>query len=501
MSERKIFLSYRRSDSPSSAGRLYDALSREFGPHRTFMDVDDIPVGVDFVNYLNGIVAQSSIMLVLIGPRWIGDGGGEGRRIDDPNDFVRLEIEAALSRDIPVVPVLVEDVAFPAFADFPESLRPLARRQAIVLRHDSWTTDSGRLIEHLSSLLEEAAPPIMPNQRAASRSSWSPQFFWTPIIVLGLAFKRGFEWIGDWISKQGWSGLESKEQSFDEADALPSADIGDVFRSNRGNGSDLTDVMTRLEAVNIEMLRGSRNVTALEDHLRHFGKGVTKSIALAELEYALWSTALEQQTPKAVLAYLARFPNGAHAEEARRTLETFDATGELNNQLPRIFVNYRRIDSQDSADRILEKLVQWVPKRNVMIDVDRNSITPGLPIRPQLESLVRSCDVMLVLIHNRWVTEFTDRADKHFSGESPDFVRIEIEAALERKDEMPIVPLLLGDTQNPLPEKLPLEIRAVMQRSWHRVSRDSFDDDMASLIRQMSNYIDRTSAKATKLGR
>jgi len=115
----KIFINYRRDDSIGMAGRLHDRLAQTFGRDKLFMDVDHIPVGVDFVTHLNNQVAACDIMLVVIGPNWLtaNDEAGQ-RRLDQPDDFVAIEIAAALARDIRVIPVLVEQarVAIPAAA-------------------------------------------------------------------------------------------------------------------------------------------------------------------------------------------------------------------------------------------------------------------------------------------------------------------------------------------------------------------------------------------------
>ena len=141
----------------------------------------------------------------------------------------------------------------------------------------------------------------------------------------------------------------------------------------------------------------------------------------------MWKRILERRTPSSVSEYLARFPSGSYAEDAREIRDQLLTDGGTDrDRFPRVFLNYRRIDSQDSADRIFERLVAWVPKNNVLMDVDKRSIVPGLPVKPQLERLVNSCDIMLVLIHNRWLAEFVERSAKHESGDILDYVRIEI---------------------------------------------------------------------------
>ena len=109
-----IFISYRRSDTPDAVGRIYDRLVTEFGKARVFKDVDSIPLGQDFRGHLNDIVGDCAAVLAIIGPKWIDTRNAAGqRRLEDPDDFVRIELEAALARNVPVVPVLVGHAPMP----------------------------------------------------------------------------------------------------------------------------------------------------------------------------------------------------------------------------------------------------------------------------------------------------------------------------------------------------------------------------------------------------
>jgi len=125
-----IFLSYRRQDSAGVAGRIYDRLRDHFGNDAVVMDIVSIPFGVDFREYINTEVARCDVLLAVIGPKWLGKTGAR-RRLDDPRDFVRIEIEAALQRNIPVIPVRIDRRRMPTEADLPPSLSPLAFRNAI----------------------------------------------------------------------------------------------------------------------------------------------------------------------------------------------------------------------------------------------------------------------------------------------------------------------------------------------------------------------------------
>ena len=147
----EIFLSYRRDDSASATGRLADALEAEFGDERVFRD-HEIAAGEDFVEAIRRSVESATVVLAIVGRRWLDvRGAGGGRRLDDPADFVRLEIELALRARVAVVPVLVEGATMPAAADLPPSLAEFARCQAVELSDRRWRGDVAGLIEALQT--------------------------------------------------------------------------------------------------------------------------------------------------------------------------------------------------------------------------------------------------------------------------------------------------------------------------------------------------------------
>jgi hypothetical protein len=146
----RIFVSYRRDDARGDAGRLTDKLKFHFGDKQIFRDVEAIEAGVDFVEAINSAVSQCAVLLAIIGPNWLKVSDGQGRRrLDDRNDFVRLEIAAALQRNIRVVPVLVGGAMMPKAEDLPQGLESLARRQAHELSDPRWDFDVGQLVETL----------------------------------------------------------------------------------------------------------------------------------------------------------------------------------------------------------------------------------------------------------------------------------------------------------------------------------------------------------------
>ena len=157
-----VFISYRREDSSGFAGRLADDLSEVFGPDSIFMDVTGIAPGIDFRKTIEQKVGECAAAVVVIGPSWIGDAGGTAR-LQNATDFVRLEVAAALERDIQVIPVLVDGATMPAAGELPPDVEPIVWRNAVELRHSRWDSDLQVLIGALEKVLPRrtaAAPQI-----------------------------------------------------------------------------------------------------------------------------------------------------------------------------------------------------------------------------------------------------------------------------------------------------------------------------------------------------
>jgi hypothetical protein len=154
---RHIFLSYRRLDSEGYAGRLFDRLSEHFGRRNIFMDVVAIDAGVDFSEELKDAVQGCDVLLALIGPQWLTVPDAQGKaRLEDPRDYVRLEIAMALKRGIRVIPVLLQGASMPGAAALPEDLRPLAMCNAVTLTSPGFDDDMRRLVEQIEKALDDA---------------------------------------------------------------------------------------------------------------------------------------------------------------------------------------------------------------------------------------------------------------------------------------------------------------------------------------------------------
>jgi len=181
-----IFICYRREDSADVTGRIYDRLVDYFGPTHVFMDVDSITWGYDFRSEIDQRIEDCKIAIVVIGDQWLAEVDGK-RRIDDENDRVRIEIEAALRRNIPIIPVLTRGASHPTKAMLPASLEHLAYRHGTSIRHEHFRGDMDSLINHMGKLLgrqestpsklagpKEPATPVKSTQTTQSRPAIPP---------------------------------------------------------------------------------------------------------------------------------------------------------------------------------------------------------------------------------------------------------------------------------------------------------------------------------------
>jgi hypothetical protein len=164
-----MFISYRRSDSATVSGRIYDYLARTFGENNVFKDVYAIPPGVNFAQYIDNHIRTCSVLLAVIGSEWANASDQNGlRRVEDPNDFVRLEIELALKRKIPIIPVLVGGATMPSANILPPSLHNLTLQNAVVVRTQTdFDGDMGRLSLALSRWTKPVTPLKPPGDSAS----------------------------------------------------------------------------------------------------------------------------------------------------------------------------------------------------------------------------------------------------------------------------------------------------------------------------------------------
>jgi len=169
----KVFICYRREETGPYAGRIYDAMVTRFGVDNVFMDLDLAP-GIDFVDRITRVVSGCVALIVVIGPSWAKLQNEDGtRRIEDPEDFVRLEVETGLRReDVRAIPVLVGGARMPRREDLPPELQAIARRNALEMSEGRWAYDVGRLLSTLDELLPDDAGPAQPSPPPAPAGDW-----------------------------------------------------------------------------------------------------------------------------------------------------------------------------------------------------------------------------------------------------------------------------------------------------------------------------------------
>src|SRR5262245_8572664 len=153
----KVFISYRRADSAGYSGCVMYRLDRELGRDLVFMAVNAIPLRMNFSKVLHEEVAKCSVLRAVIGPNWVDARDEHGnRRLDNPNDFVRIEIVAALQRSIPVIPLLLDGARIPKADELPEDLKELSLRNGMEIHHASFQDDMNRLIRGLKGEADQA---------------------------------------------------------------------------------------------------------------------------------------------------------------------------------------------------------------------------------------------------------------------------------------------------------------------------------------------------------
>jgi hypothetical protein len=292
----KIFLNYRRGDDPGFAQALFGRLEQAFPPEQLFMDVDNIDPGLDFVRVLNDQVAECDVLISVIGKGWIDAHDETGaRRLENPADFVRIEIESALAQDKRVIPVLVGQAQMPRADQLPETLKPLATRNAVRLTHERFRSDTGALIVALQRALKIAEDARKAKADAAARAEAEQE-------------------------------REREEQAaLEQAKAL--RELEEQARRDKEQarltavaGLSPEQIAKAEELANWEFIKDSSHAQDFRDHLARFAHGVCERMAWHKLEALAWAALGEAPDPVALASHLEEFPEGAHAELARTQL-------------------------------------------------------------------------------------------------------------------------------------------------------------------------------------
>jgi len=211
-----ILISYRRTDSDVFAGRIRDKIADRFGPDSVFMDIDNVPFGRDFRTHIRDALGASDVVIVVIGNRWLGTAKSGAARILDETDPVRIEVETALQKGVPVIPVLAGDTRMPKPAQLPGTLKDFAFINAA-------TVDTGRdfhphmerVLRSIEAILtgrpdEPPAIPTKPLAPPAPKRGSTPRHLGLAIAlvagagIVAVAAVWGPGWVSFWSTRPSW---------------------------------------------------------------------------------------------------------------------------------------------------------------------------------------------------------------------------------------------------------------------------------------------------------
>lgn len=329
----KIFVNYRRGDEPGFAGRLFDRLEGAFSSEQLFMDVDNIAPGRDFVRELQTQVDECDVLLAIIGPDWLDAHDDQGRRrLENHDDFVRIEIESGLNLGKRVIPVLVNNTQMPRPEMLPDTMKPLARRNAVRLTHDRFRADAQGLIKVLQAALAEAE---VARREAADGKARDAQ----------------------------------RNQEEEAARANEAAQIEkDQTRLKAMAGLSILDIAKAEELANWEFIKTRGDTQELRNHLARFPDGVAQRFARTALEELVWAGLGATPDLRQLDEFLVEFPDGAWAAAAKIARDQQAAESEAK----RIAEEQKRRESEAwaaaSASRDLSTLnaflEEWPKSRN-----------------------------------------------------------------------------------------------------------------------------------------
>lgn len=280
----RIFLNYRRGDDAGTVGRLFDRLEQAFGADKLFMDVEGhIRAGDDYVDVLRAQVAACDVLLAVIGPRWLTIADETGRRrLDNPEDWVRVEIASALESGATkrVIPVLVPGAEMPRAEDLPSDLAALARKQAVRITLERFRSDTQGLVSQVTGVLAdlEAARAADAAERAAAEAAQRQ--------------RQAGE-----VARQAAAEVRAREQ--------------------RAAGMSAEDVRKAEELANWDFIKGRSDIDDLRDHLARFAGGVTERYAQARLAELMWAGLSATAPIEQLSAFVEAFPQSEHAPAAR----------------------------------------------------------------------------------------------------------------------------------------------------------------------------------------
>jgi hypothetical protein len=314
----KIVVSYRRSDSQAIAGRIVDRLIAQFGEHSVFMDVDNIPFGIDFRQHIQSVLSQAEVLIAVVGPDWQGAGPDGSSRIQEEDDPVRVEIETALRQEIMVIPVLVDGAGMPKAATLPDSLKKFAFLNAapVDVGRD-FRPHVDRLVQSIDAVLarksgKTSRAPLDPSTAAAPTSKQSPSRVQMAVVALDLLLAAG--------------GATWRAMTRDAASVAPTSAGAPTQATDDLQWAQLKDTQDiGLLRQFIEQSPDSRHRAEAEQRVAVLTTQLGLKAVLSSGDQGGsptsddddWRQAKSTDSFDAYQAYLRSHPQGGHAEEAR----------------------------------------------------------------------------------------------------------------------------------------------------------------------------------------
>jgi hypothetical protein len=346
----KLFINYRREDTAPYAGRLYDRLTAHFGAGQVFIDIDQIEPGEDFVEAINNKVGACEIAIVSIGPDWLSVTNASGqRRIDDTEDFVRMEIVAALQRKIRVIPVLMGGARMPTKQDLPEELAPLSRRNAIELSETRFHADVDRLIEAIEKPRAMANGEKTSARRPETSSSAPSRLTAYILIAAVVALTVGcFVWFFSAHRRPGT--VSNRSESLNpapiSAPLVPAISVPELTPSSPARGSPSSDA----NAVTSTETPNPSEEDWMPDIRKRAESGSAEAQFIMGTFYELGFTSIPADSQKAMQWYRKAAEQGhALAREGLEDLSNEGTPKSENNALQRTARRTTRQERSSSA--------------------------------------------------------------------------------------------------------------------------------------------------------
>jgi serine/threonine protein phosphatase PrpC len=317
----RVFINYRRGDEAGFTQALYLRLEGEFTPDELFMDVEGhIRPGDDFVEILSQAVAVADVVLVVIGPRWVDLLSAHG---DGHDDFVVIEIKAALDQGKRIIPVLVGSAIMPRSETLPVPIRALARRNAVGLRPERFRADCQGLITALKGQLAAAE-----KERAARTEA-----------------------------QRAAAEAERQRHEAEEAARVTAAEARTRAQSAAGLSSE--EIRKLEELANWDFVKQSEETGDLRNHLARFPGGVTERYALAKVEELAWAVVAGFPTIPALRSFLEEFPRGPNASIAEAMLEDLQTQTIAKDIRTRETAAWNAVAASEDAATIKLFLAAW----------------------------------------------------------------------------------------------------------------------------------------------